>query len=47
LEEEMNKKSYLLMIASIIAMMLFSVGCSLDGTDPADDGGGGVEQHTP
>jgi len=43
LEEEMNKKRLLLMIASIIAMMLFSVGCSLDGTDPADNGstGGG------
>ena len=43
----MKRKHFVLMIASIIAMILFSVGCSLDGTDPADDGGGGVEQHTP
>lgn len=42
----MNKKRNLLIIASIISMMLFSVGCSLDGTDPADDGGNGGGSDT-
>jgi len=42
----MNKKMYLVMITSIIAIMLFSVGCTLNGTDPADDGGNGGDSNT-
>lgn len=42
----MKKKRFLFMIASIIAIMIFSVGCSLDGSDPADDGGNGDSGDT-
>jgi len=42
----MNKKMYLVMITSIIAIMLFSVGCTLNGTGPADDGGNGGDSNT-
>ena len=42
----MKKKRFLFMIASIIAIMLFSVGYYLTGSDPADNGDNGDSGDT-